>query len=135
MPLDFLQTCFTPIEHCMCTGLQNRCKNRMKEKVCTKMHKSFFSAQAALRMIPVDLVWDPPSNLLLLPQSQFSFESCKKTGSSPDPLPHLLVNGKQSSSPGLQRKSFFLAKINSSTPHPIPFLLVSKSYILQNFQL
>ena len=135
MLLGFLQTCFTPIEHCMCTGLQNRCKNRMKERVAERCTKAFFPRKPLLRMIPVDLVWDPPSNLLLLPQSQFSFESCKKTGSSPDPLPHLLVNGKQSSSPGLQRKSFFLAKINSSTPHPIPFLLVSKSYILQNFQL
>ena len=135
MLLGFLQTCFTPIEHCMCTGLQNRCKNRMKERVAERCTKAFFPRKPLLRMIPVDLVWDSPSNLLVLPQSRFSFESCKKTGSSPDPLPHLLVNGKQSSSPGLQRKSFFLAKINSSTPHPIPFLLVSKSYILQNFQL
>ena len=82
MPLDFLQTCFTPIEHCMCTGLQNRCKNRMKEWVAERCTKAFFPRKPLLRMIPVDLVWDPPSNLLLLPQSQFSFESCKKTGSS-----------------------------------------------------
>ena len=134
MPLDFLQTCFTPIEHCMCTGLQNRCKNRMKERFAERCTKAFFPRKPLLRMIPVDLVWDPPSNLLLLPQSQFSFESCKKTGSSPDPLPHLLVNGKQSSCPGRQKKlSFFHAKIKSFMPRPIPFLLVLKSYILQNF--
>ena len=44
MPLDFLQTCFTPIEHCMCTGLQNRCKNRMKEWVAERCTKAFFRA-------------------------------------------------------------------------------------------
>ena len=120
MPLDFLQTCFTPIEHCMCTGLQNRCKNRMKEWVAERCTKAFFPRKPLLRMIPVDLVWDPPSNLLLLPQSQFSFESCKLQDRAPNPPPFLHVIGKHSRLGHQQIIEFFSPQINSSPPLPIP---------------